>query len=467
VISVIIPALNESETIGAAVEFAWRDPKVGEVIVVDDGSVDGTPEVAKRAGARVITSTLLGKGASMEDGLWDAHHEVLLYFDGDMSGLHPDLVSRMTRPILEGAADFVKARFSRRAGRVTTLTAKPLLKMFFPEVAHFEQPLGGVVAARRSLLRTFRFETDYGVDVGLLLEAAATGASLAEVDIGHVEHHGRPLEALGEMAAQVVRTVVDRAARYGRLRVSQIRDIDGLAEIPHGILAGLLQKVGRPKRLALFDMDGTLLKGRYVTTLARRTNRHAALAAYLDNPQQAPPDRTRRIAGVLAGVPRTVFEDTARTMPLMPGAVETVVGLRKAGYCVGVVTDGFQVAADMVRRRVFADFAIAHVLKFYHGKASGEVVLSPAMAHPRGCALHACCKVNAMHHLLDKTDLQPADVLAVGDGDNDVCLLRRAGTSVAFRPKTAAVQAAANFVVTGPLTGVLSALQDRAGSIPA
>jgi cellulose synthase/poly-beta-1,6-N-acetylglucosamine synthase-like glycosyltransferase len=67
--SVIVPVLNESETIGSVVEFARRCPLVDEVIVVDDGSTDGTPELARTAGANVVTSTMLGKGASMEDGM--------------------------------------------------------------------------------------------------------------------------------------------------------------------------------------------------------------------------------------------------------------------------------------------------------------------------------------------------------------------------------------------------------------
>lgn len=87
-VSVIIPVLNESARIASVVAFALQSPLVAEVIVVDDGSIDGTPELAREAGAKVITSTLLGKGASMEDGLNAAQHEILLYLDGDLTGLH-------------------------------------------------------------------------------------------------------------------------------------------------------------------------------------------------------------------------------------------------------------------------------------------------------------------------------------------------------------------------------------------
>src|ERR1044071_129399 len=129
----------------------------------------------------------------------------------------------MVAPLLREEADFVKASFSRRAGRVTALTARPLLQTYFPELLRFEQPLGGIMAARRSLLRRLKFESDYGVDIGLLIDASQAGARLAEVDIGHIEHDSHDLDTLGQMATQVARAILDRAAVYGRLRRSFVR----------------------------------------------------------------------------------------------------------------------------------------------------------------------------------------------------------------------------------------------------
>ena len=224
-VTVVIPVLNESERVASVVRLALRSPRVGEVIVVDDGSIDDTPELAQAAGARVFTSTFLGKGGSMEEGLFEARHDTLLYLDGDLAGLSDDLVERVTNPVLRGEADFVKARFVRRAGRVTVLTARPLLQTYFPELAHFEQPLGGIIAARKELLRQLRFENDYGVDVGLLIDAAALGARLTEVDIGHLEHDSHDLDYLGEMATQVARAILERASAYGRLRFSFVQRV--------------------------------------------------------------------------------------------------------------------------------------------------------------------------------------------------------------------------------------------------
>jgi glucosyl-3-phosphoglycerate synthase len=219
-ISVVIPVLNESKTVAQVVRFARKSPLVGEVLVVDDGSIDETPELASQAGARVITSTMLGKGGSMEDALQEVKYETILYLDGDLRGLDRDLVKRMVAPLMAGEADFVKAKFTRSAGRVTILTARPLLRTYFPELAEVTQPLGGIIAARRELLRRLRFENDYGVDIGLLIDALGCRARIFEVDIGNLKHDSKPLDQLGEMATQVARTILERAGEWGRLRVT-------------------------------------------------------------------------------------------------------------------------------------------------------------------------------------------------------------------------------------------------------
>jgi HAD superfamily phosphoserine phosphatase-like hydrolase len=455
-IAVIIPVLNESTTVSAVVRFVLASPQVTEVIVVDDGSIDGTPELARSADARVITSTLLGKGASMRDGLLATQAEVLVFLDGDLRGLHDDLIACLVAPIMSGQADFVKASFTRDAGRVTALTARPLLQTFFPELNTIAQPLGGIIAARRSLLERLRFEGDYGVDVGLLLDAAHVGARLTQVDIGHIEHESHDLAVLSDMATQVMRVILDRAARYGRLRHDQIKEVKEVERAMHAELPVILQKVSQTERLALLDMDGTLLNGRYIVELAKRTYKTSALQPFLDHKQMSAESRTRLIASLFRGLPKETFVHTAYETPLMPGAVETVIGLRKRGYRVGIVTDSFFIAAEIVRRRVFADFSIAHVLRFRNEKATGEITLSQAMlSHPRGCQTHGLCKRNVLAHLMNNHDFMLPQLVFVGDGENDICLLQAAQHSFAFQPKSEAVRRAAQTVIDDCLSDVL------------
>jgi len=458
-VSVVIPALNEARTIGHLVHAVRQSPRVEEVVVVDDGSTDDTVEIAAEAGATVIMSTLLGKGASMEDGIRVAKGDIVLFLDADLEDIRPDIVEVMTDPILRGEADLVKAAFTREAGRVTVLTARPLLSAFFPELERFQQPLGGIVAGRASLLRNLRLENDYGVDVGLLIDAViAKGAAVREVDIGRIVHESQSLEALGAMAKQVARVILDRAWRYERLSINSVREMEEAERRARAALLPALDTTVAPSRYALLDMDGVVANGRYVAQLAERLGISAELTPLLDNRSFTDDQRAQMIAALFTNVDKEIFEETARSTPLVPGAPETVLALRKSGYRVGIVTDSFHIAAEIVRRRVFADFCIAHLLHFRHGRATGELTLAPATIAENGCKQHHSCKSNVLLHLGACAGLEPVETVAVGDNLNDICLLRAADMSIAFEPKSRLVQEAARYTVRAPLTNVLRVL---------
>lgn len=216
-ITIIIPAYNEESTVGEVVKTAKKLSYVSEIIVVNDGSNDNTEDEAKNAGAIVINhKTNQGKGSAIETGVKHATGDILAFIDADISNLTSKKIDVMIKPIIEHKADITKTKFSRQSGRVTELTAKPLLGLFFPEV-NFEQPLSGQFAGRRTALNKVKFEKDYGVDVGIVLDADVHGIKIEEVDIGSIEHDMSPLSSLNEMANEVVRTIIDRAINYGRV----------------------------------------------------------------------------------------------------------------------------------------------------------------------------------------------------------------------------------------------------------
>ena len=190
---------------------------VDEIIVVNDGSSDKTEEEAINAGAIVINhETNKGKGEALYTGYKQAECDVIAFIDADIYNLTSKKVESMIMPILLGDAEITKTKFSRVSGRVTELTAKPLLNFFFPEIS-FEQPLSGQFAARKSTLRKINFEKDYGVDVGIVIDADVLGISIMEIDIGEIEHDMSPLSDLNLMANEVVRTIISRANKYGRV----------------------------------------------------------------------------------------------------------------------------------------------------------------------------------------------------------------------------------------------------------
>lgn len=445
--TVVIPALNEAARIADVVRYALSDPATAEVIVVDDSSIDDTAALARRAGAHVITSTMLGKGASMHDGLGEGRCDLVVYLDGDLAGLRPGIVTDLCRPLLRGEADFVKARFGRGGGRVTELTAKPMLKVFFPELSHYAQPLGGIVAARRSLLRSLEFENGYGVDIGLLLDAHRCGARVVEVDIGSLEHDSQPLLDLTAMANEVSRVIYSRAREAGRLHVEQIAAMYETQRQATASFEYILTRRRGRQRLLLLDMDGTITADRFIVELARATGREQALAGLLDDPTGDAVTRSDRIAALFKFVHRQQFERAAGALQLRPGAIAFVNRMRRQGFMVGVVSDSYFVAAEILRRRIFADFALAHTVQFDSDVCTGRLRINPAFQPLDDGTGPLVCKSHVLARFLDDP-AEPviSETWAVGDNVNDIGLLRRVDRAFAMDPKSPEVLGVPNIV---------------------
>jgi len=225
-VTVCLPARDEAATVGAivtAVRAALVDAValVDEVLVIDDGSVDATAELAAAAGARVVDSGGAGKGQAMWTGLATASGDVVVFCDADITGFTPRFITGLLGPLLcdEGVA-LVKGAFDRslhgrpgEGGRVTELVARPLLRTLFPALAGIAQPLAGECAGPRAVLEKLPFVAGYGVDIGLLLDVADRhGAdAVTQVDLGARTHRNRPLADLGAQAEVVLRTVLARA----------------------------------------------------------------------------------------------------------------------------------------------------------------------------------------------------------------------------------------------------------------
>lgn len=440
-VSVVIPALNEAKRIASVVRYAFSDPATAEVLVVDDSSIDDTAALARAAGARVVTSTMLGKGASMHDGAMHAKHELLVYLDGDLAGLRPGIISDLARPLVADEADFVKARFGRGGGRVTELTAKPMLKVFFPELANLGQPLGGVIAARRALLQQLSFEDGYGVDIGLLLDAQRAGARVAEVDIGRLEHDSQPLLDLTVMANEVSRVIYSRARAAGRLHIDQIVAMYENQRQATAALDYILTRRRGRQRLLLLDMDGTITTTRFAVELALASGQDMALAALLDSPGDDALARSERIAGLFRFVHKQQFERVARAAPIRPGVIEFVNRMRRAGFMVGVVSDSYFIAADILRRRVFADFALAHTMQFEGEVCSGQVNINPAFLPMKPGEGPGICKSHVLRRFrAEAGELPLLECWAVGDNLNDLGLMRLADRAFAIDPKAEALR---------------------------
>ncbi|MFI7639957.1 glucosyl-3-phosphoglycerate synthase [Nonomuraea sp. NPDC049400] len=245
-VSVVLPARDEERTVGDIVrvirrELVERLPLVDEILVVDSNSTDATAERAREAGARVVAQNqvlshlppLTGKGEALWKGLAASSGDIVVFVDADLRDFPAHFVSGLVGPLLvNGDTHFVKAAYERpftgddgvvrrgAGGRVTELVARPLLNMFWPELAGFAQPLGGEYAARREVLEQVPFVTEYGVEFGLLVDLLQLVGldGMAQVDLGTRTHTHQSMAALGRMAGQIMLTAWSRLERQGRVQ---------------------------------------------------------------------------------------------------------------------------------------------------------------------------------------------------------------------------------------------------------
>ncbi|BCK56759.1 glucosyl-3-phosphoglycerate synthase [Nocardia wallacei] len=234
-ISVVVPALNEQETVGGVLASirGLVGTLVDELIVVDSGSTDATIARARAAGATAVYTREQalpslpprpGKGEVLWRSLAVATGDLIVFIDSDLRDPDPRFVPSLVAPLLfDDRLRLVKGCYRRPlghdpsgdadgGGRVTQLVARPLLTALAPDLADLVQPLGGEYAATRDLLTAVPFAPGYGVEIGLLLDTwRRHGASaIGQVDLGTRVHRNRPTHELAVMSRQIVATMLDR-----------------------------------------------------------------------------------------------------------------------------------------------------------------------------------------------------------------------------------------------------------------
>jgi glucosyl-3-phosphoglycerate synthase len=221
-VAVVVPAKNESATVGAVLDAVLVHAEfVDELVVVNDYSVDDTSTVANHHGARVVRlDGPSGKGESMRAGLAATNSELVVFLDADVINTTSEFVARLVQPLLmRPDIQLVKGYYERPlhnmptgGGRVNELAARPILSLLYPGLGEIRQPLAGETAGRRTAFEAITLEKAYGVEIALLIDIAREYGvhSLAQVDLGVRRHRNRPLEELRPMSMDVLRAALKR-----------------------------------------------------------------------------------------------------------------------------------------------------------------------------------------------------------------------------------------------------------------
>jgi glucosyl-3-phosphoglycerate synthase len=243
-ISLALPALNEEETVGTVIQTVKAAlfeavPLLDEIVLVDSNSSDRTREIAAQLGIPVFIhqqilpqyGARLGKGEALWKSLLVTRGDLILWIDTDIVNIQPHFVSGLIGPLLlRPEVQLVKGFYQRPlkvgdmlqaggGGRVTELTARPLLNLFYAELSGLIQPLAGEYGGRRTALERLPFSSGYGVEIGMLIDVLETFGlgAIAQVDLLERIHHNQPLEALGKMSFTIIQTVFRKLERrYGR-----------------------------------------------------------------------------------------------------------------------------------------------------------------------------------------------------------------------------------------------------------
>ncbi|MEW6568067.1 MAG: glucosyl-3-phosphoglycerate synthase [Chloroflexota bacterium] len=242
-ISLALPALNEQATVGKVIRtikaaLMDRVPLLDEIVLIDSNSTDRTRQIA--AGLKIpvyIHQELLpelgprpGKGEALWKSLLVTRGDIIAWIDTDIVNIDPRFVYGILGPLLlDPRLQFVKGFYRRPlrvgdrlqaggGGRVTELTARPLLNLFYPELSGMVQPLAGEYAGRRAALEQLPFYSGYGVETGLLIDILERYglSAIAQVDLLERVHHNQPLEALSKMSFAIIQAVMHKLeARHG------------------------------------------------------------------------------------------------------------------------------------------------------------------------------------------------------------------------------------------------------------
>jgi glucosyl-3-phosphoglycerate synthase len=281
-ISLALPALNEEETVGKVITTVKRElmekvPLLDEIVLIDSNSKDRTREIAKKHGVPVhIHQEILsqygartGKGEALWKSLYVTRGDIILWIDTDIVNIHPRFLYGLLGPLLlRPDILFIKGYYRRPikvngkqqssgGGRVTELTARPLLNLFYPELSGVIQPLSGEYGGRRSALEKMPFSSGYGVETGLLIDIFEKFGlnAIGQVDLQERVHHNQQLESLSKMSFAIIQTVVRRLERrYERNFLEDVNKTMKLIRYDKDVLFLDVNEIAELERSAMIEI---------------------------------------------------------------------------------------------------------------------------------------------------------------------------------------------------------------------
>jgi phosphoserine phosphatase len=205
----------------------------------------------------------------------------------------------------------------------------------------------------------------------------------------------------------------------------------------------------RSKRLIVFDMDSTLIQTEVIDEMADamgvgeevRKITHQAMNGEIDFDESL-----RKRVSKLEGLTVEQMQNILEKLPFTHGVEEFIATVKGLGYKVAVISGGFSFFADSLKEKLGLDYAFANDLVIKEGKLTGEV---------EGTIINADQKALLVKMIAQQEKISLEQVVAIGDGANDLPMLATAGLGIAFHAKDKVKKEAANHMSHGPMTSIL------------
>lgn len=205
----------------------------------------------------------------------------------------------------------------------------------------------------------------------------------------------------------------------------------------------------RSKRLIVFDMDSTLIQAEVIDELAKAHGVGHEISEITERAMNGELDFNESLVArvsKLKGLDASVMEDILSNLPLTPGVEDFLKTIKKLGYKVAVISGGFTFFAEALKEKLGLDYAFANELEIVDGKLTGNVL---------GTIVNAEQKAILVNLIAQQENISLEQVVAIGDGANDLPMLSRAGLGIAFHAKDIVKKKAQNHMSHGPMTSIL------------
>lgn len=218
---------------------------------------------------------------------------------------------------------------------------------------------------------------------------------------------------------QVIRLAGSLTTRATRLAHAAGLDVAPLGKVPHLRTPGLL----------VMDMDSTAIQIECIDEIAKLAGTGELVAEVTERAMRGELDFTaslRQRVGTLEGADADILRQVRDTLPLMPGLVQLVLKLETLGWKVAIASGGFTFFADYLRDRLRLTAAVANELEIRDGRLTGHVT---------GDIVDAKYKAMTLRRLAEEYDIPAAQTVAIGDGANDLPMIKAAGLGIAYHAK--------------------------------